>query len=224
MLNRPASFFCAPTTAARPRVQKRIPLPAQGEAFAVGCFLLVRAATQYVRGQKALGPLHEFVFHGFSLIEGPIAIFLDRGKVDKDVFPGRALNEAIAFGSVEPLYSSLLFHKCNSFRLSFRLEISAFKCKKVKKKVVALPARWLFSATDGCRAGRPEGDSSNRIVRRVQTAVQKHQPECALRTSRREQSIIFRNSGSCKALCLHSAVTPKGNRFMRPSFLPKWNL
>jgi hypothetical protein len=26
-----------------------------------------------------------------------------------------------------------------------------------------------------------KGDSSNRIVRRVQTAVQKHQPECARR-------------------------------------------
>jgi hypothetical protein len=53
------------------------------------------------------------------------------------------------------------------------------------------------------------GDSCNRIVRRVQTAVQKHQPECSRRINRREQSIIFRNSHSCKALCLHSPTTPK---------------
>src|ERR1700720_1241722 len=101
-----------------------------------------------------------------------------------------------------------------------QIEISAFNYEG-GEKVVALPARWLFSATDGCRAGRPEGDSSNRIVRRVQTAVQKHQPECTLLMNRGEQGIIFRNSGSCKALCLHSAATPKGTVFTRLSFYPK---
>jgi hypothetical protein len=42
--------------------------------------------------------------------------------------------------------------------------------------------------------------------------------------SRREQSIIFRNSGPCKALCLQCAVTPKGTGFMGLSVLPKWLL
>ncbi len=49
--------------------------------------------------------------------------------------------------------------------------------------------------------GLTAGDSSNRIVRRSSTAVQKHQPECALRDDRRELGIIFRNSGFCKAIC-----------------------
>jgi len=61
------------------------------------------------------------------------------------------------------------------------LEISAFSTAKVEKKGCCFAGQMALSATDGCRAGRPEGDSSNRIVRRVQTAVQKHQPECALR-------------------------------------------
>jgi hypothetical protein len=42
--------------------------------------------------------------------------------------------------------------------------------------------------------------------------------------SRRAESIIFRNSGSCKALCLHRALTLKGTGFVEPSFLPKWLL
>src|ERR1051325_3348689 len=108
--------------------------------------------------------------------------------------------------------------------LQHQIEISASSFAKGGERVVALPARWLFAATDGCRAGRPEGDSSNRIVRRVQTAAQKHQPECAQQSARWEQSIIFRNSGSCKALCLQRAVTLKGTDFMILSFLPKWLL
>src|SRR5262245_46150409 len=49
--------------------------------------------------------------------------------------------------------------------------------------------------------GLTAGDSSNRIVRRSSTAAQKHQPECTRRLDRRELGIIFRNSGSCKAIC-----------------------
>jgi hypothetical protein len=49
--------------------------------------------------------------------------------------------------------------------------------------------------------GLTAGDSSNRIVRRSSTAVQKHQPECARRDDRWELGIIFRNSGFCKAIC-----------------------
>lgn len=112
----------------RPRARRdeiRIPLTVARGIMVVPVALLISAAAQDIRGQKALGPLHELIFDGFTLVEGPIAIFLNSGKVDEDVFAGRALNEAIAFGSVEPLHSSLLFHKCNSFRLSFRLEIPA---------------------------------------------------------------------------------------------------
>src|ERR1700681_3513744 len=97
--------------------------------------LLVCTAAQHIRCKKALGTLQELEFHGFALVESPVAIFLDSGKVDKDVFSGRALNEAITFGSVEPLDCSLLFHKCNSFRLSFRIENLPRNCQ-VEKKVV----------------------------------------------------------------------------------------
>ena len=111
------------------------------------CRLLVRTAAQYVRCQKAFGTFLKLILHCLAFVKGPVAIFLDSGKVHKDVFAGRPLNEAIAFGSVKPLDCSLLFHKCNSFRLSFRLKFSAGNFR-AKKKVVALPARWLFSATD----------------------------------------------------------------------------
>jgi hypothetical protein len=124
----------------------------QGEKCHSVAFL-VCAATQYIRGQKAFGTLHELVFDGFALIESPVTIFLNRGKVDKDVLSGRALNEAIAFGSVKPLDCSLLFHKCNSFRLSVRIKISALKCE-VEKKVVALPPDSSFPQP---MAAVPEG-------------------------------------------------------------------
>src|SRR5579864_3690468 len=78
--------FFAPTTAAAPRGYKKgIPLPAQGEVFAL---VLVRTAAKDVRGQKALGPFHELIFHSFALVKSPVTIFLNSGKVDKDVFPG----------------------------------------------------------------------------------------------------------------------------------------
>src|SRR5437660_3122884 len=104
---------------ARNTTQIRIPLPQQGEVpFFLMLYSLACTAAEHVCGKKALGPFQELKFHSFSLIQRSVAIFLDSGKVDKDVFPGRALNKAIPFGSVEPLDCSLFFHKCNSFRLS----------------------------------------------------------------------------------------------------------
>src|SRR6476469_10232315 len=106
--------------------------------------------------------------------------------------------------------------------LSPQLQIGNLRQKTFgqRKKVVALPPDGSFPEQIGCRAGRPQyqGDSSNRIVRRVQTAVQKHQPECALRGDRRELGIIFRNSGSCKALCFAQRQTTKGNTAWYLSF------
>src|SRR5690349_6517328 len=83
---------------------------------------LACGAAHHVRGQKALGTFQELKFHGFSFVESPVAVFLDGGKMHKYVLTGRALNEAIPLGSVEPLDCSLLFHKRNSFRLIFKLE------------------------------------------------------------------------------------------------------
>lgn len=139
-------------------------------------WLLIRAAAQYVRCQKALGTFQKLILHRLAFVKGPIAVFLDSGKMHKDVFSGRPLNKAIAFGSVEPLDCSLLFHKCNSFRLSFRLKSPPGNLR-AKKKVVALPARWLFSATDGCRAGRPK------ITRRLQQPDRSASSNCCTKTS-----------------------------------------
>src|SRR5579864_49527 len=138
------------------RTKKESPRPHKGN-HGVRSPLLVRAAAQDIRSQKALGTFHELIFHGFALVKSPVAIFLNSRKMDEDIFSGRALNEAIAFGSVEPLHSSLLFHKCNSFRLSFRLEISASSNAKGGEKGCCFAGEMLFSASDGCRAGRPKG-------------------------------------------------------------------
>src|SRR5207248_5346136 len=105
-------------------------------------FCRLRTAAQYVRCQKALGTFQKLILHCLAFVKGPVAIFLNSGKMHKDVFSGRPLNEAIAFGSVEPLDCSLLFHKCNSFRLSFRLGISAGKLSDEEK---------------GCLLCRPDG-------------------------------------------------------------------
>src|SRR6476646_7385527 len=105
MLNRPASFFCFEREKPQAGVQN-IPL-AVARGISQSVALLISATAQDIRGQKPLGTFHELIFHGFTLVKSPVAIFLNSGKVDEDVFPGRALNEAIAFGSVEPLYSSL---------------------------------------------------------------------------------------------------------------------
>src|SRR6476469_9256007 len=147
MLDCPASFFISGALYFyRTANQHKNPLAATRGSTPF-CGLLVRTAAQYVGCQKALGTFLKLILHRLAFVKRPVAIFLDSGKMHKDVFAGRPLNEAIAFGSVEPLDCSLLFHKCNSFRLSFRLK-SPPENFQAKKKVVALPARWLFSATD----------------------------------------------------------------------------
>jgi len=99
----------------------KIPLPGKGtkDFWLENALPLACTAAHDVCSQKALWTFQELKFHGLAFVESSVAILLNCGKVDKDVFSGRALNEAISFGSVEPLDCSLLFHKCNSFRLSF---------------------------------------------------------------------------------------------------------
>jgi len=88
---------------------------------------LARGAAHYIRGQKALGTFQELKFYGFALIERPVAIFLNGGKMHEDVFAGGALDEAVSFGSIEPLDCSLLFHKRYSFRLMFRFDLRSLQ-------------------------------------------------------------------------------------------------
>src|SRR6476469_8183789 len=144
MLDCPASFFISGALYFyRTANQHKNPLAATRGSTPF-CGLLVRTAAQYVGCQKALGTFQKLILHRLAFVKGPVAIFLDSGKMHKDVFSGRPLNEAIAFGSVEPLDCSLLFHKCNSFRLSFRLGISAEKLSGEEKRLLLCRQMALF--------------------------------------------------------------------------------
>lgn len=67
-----------------------------------------------VRGLEALGPLHHFEFHRRALLETAVAVSLDGGKVDEDVFTSSALDEAVALAGVKPLHGALfsVTHVC----------------------------------------------------------------------------------------------------------------
>src|SRR5581483_2142011 len=117
----------------------------------------------------------------------------------KDILTGGALNEAIPFGSVKPLYCSLLFHKRNSFRLSFRL-----------KSPLPLGRQGCCSAGQIASECIPEPglairddmaiEHQNSVLPKLLRCA-KASTKCALRDDRWELGIIFRNSGFCKALC-----------------------
>src|SRR5438067_5088895 len=64
-----------------------------------------------VRGLETFGTLQQIELHRFALVKRAISIFLDGRKMDENVFPGGALNETVAFRSIEPLYCALLSHK-----------------------------------------------------------------------------------------------------------------
>jgi len=178
MLNCPASFFCllpACSACYRTANQHKNPLAAT-RGRAPFCRLLVCTAAQHVRCQKALGTFQKLILHRLAFVKGPVAVFLDSGKMHKDVFSGRPLNEAIAFGSVEPLDCSLLFHKCNSFRLSFRLGISAGKLPGEDKgccfagQMALFRNRWL-----PCRKAP--------VTRRLQQPDRSASSNCCTKTS-----------------------------------------
>src|SRR5947209_2250813 len=79
-------------------------------------FQLVRwLGANYVCRLKALRALEQVKLHGFTLIQGAIAVLLDGGEVYEHVLTCRALDESISFRPVEPLHSSFLSHGKNSF-------------------------------------------------------------------------------------------------------------
>jgi len=59
---------------------------------------------------EALRPLQQVKFDCLTFIETAIAIFLDGGEVNENVFTCGPLNEAVSFGPVKPLYCTLLSH------------------------------------------------------------------------------------------------------------------
>jgi len=59
---------------------------------------------------EAFRPLQQVKFDRFALVESAIAVFLDSGEVNENVFTRGPLNEAVSFGPVKPLYCTLLSH------------------------------------------------------------------------------------------------------------------
>ena len=82
---------------------------------------------------EALRPLQQVKFDCLALIESAIAIFLDGGEVNENVFTRGPLDEAVSLGPVKPLYCTLLSHLntpfshslkiCSSSRRGLRLKI-----------------------------------------------------------------------------------------------------
>jgi hypothetical protein len=52
---------------------------------------------------EALGAFTKIELDGLSFIQRAVTVFLDGGIMDEDIFPRRALDEAVSFRSVEPL-------------------------------------------------------------------------------------------------------------------------
>ena len=59
---------------------------------------------------KAFGAFQQIKLNGLALVQGAVAVFLDRGKVYEHIFPRRALDESISLRPVEPLHCTFLSH------------------------------------------------------------------------------------------------------------------
>jgi hypothetical protein len=70
---------------------------------------------------QAFRPLFHQECNLGAFIQRPISRLLNRREMYKNVFPILTLNEAEAFGSVEPLHNTHFFHALNPFSL-FELE------------------------------------------------------------------------------------------------------
>src|SRR5579863_6650518 len=70
-----------------------------------------RLAAADVRCLEALRPFQQVELDGLALVESAIAVFLDGGEVDENIFTRGPLDETVSFCPVEPLYCTLLSHK-----------------------------------------------------------------------------------------------------------------
>ena len=73
-------------------------------------FSIRRAETSlnggYVCGLQPFRPPRDFKFDRLAFVQRFIAVRLNRGEVDENVFAGWALDESESLTGVEPLYSS----------------------------------------------------------------------------------------------------------------------
>ena len=88
-----------------------------------------------VRSLQALGTRGDFEFDCLAFVQRLIAIPLNSGEVDEDVFARLSLDETKAFTGVKPLYCSLFFQLCISFLFElFGVFSTALSTKKMARK------------------------------------------------------------------------------------------
>ncbi len=73
-------------------------------------------AADYVDRVEPFRTLLAFKIDRIAFVQRPESILLNRGKMYENVFTARALNKAVALGSVKPLHHTTFGHK---YSLSF---------------------------------------------------------------------------------------------------------
>ena len=59
---------------------------------------------------EPLGALQQIELHGFALVQRTIAVLLDCGEMNEDIFPSGSLDKSVSLSTVKPLYCTLLSH------------------------------------------------------------------------------------------------------------------
>ena len=161
-------------------------------------------AAAYVRCLEAFRPFQQIELNRFALIETAIAIFLNGGEVNKNIFARGALNKPVALGPVEPLYCTLLSHKVllSSLFVDFCLSSPQGLCLNIPPRVTSAGLNQVMSSGRVLQKQSPSlcrkfsAQARSHFVARVfDDVAQKHQPEfwCIAPNMRQWQKILLRN-------------------------------
>src|SRR5208282_5099836 len=100
---------------------KRKTLPLGSGGFWEGSGMVRGLGADDVGRLEAFGALEQIKLHGFTLVQGAVAVLLDGGEVHEYIFPRGALDKSIALRPVEPLDCTFLSHGNYSFHQSRRI-------------------------------------------------------------------------------------------------------
>ena len=64
---------------------------------------------------EAFGAFEQIELNGLTLVERAVAVLLNRGEMNEDIFPRGALDETVSLRPVKPLDCSLLSHRKTPF-------------------------------------------------------------------------------------------------------------
>ena len=64
----------------------------------------------YVLGHQSLGTVLDLELNFDTLVEGPIALHLNGGKMNENIFSCRALYESVTLDGIKPLHDTFFFH------------------------------------------------------------------------------------------------------------------